>query len=69
MCDKADMPAGQSLCFGCRRVPVQVLARLEIELRRAETAEEKYKQAVVELRRRDESDACLCCSRGTTGLI
>ncbi|CAE7942375.1 GCP1 [Symbiodinium sp. KB8] len=42
-------------CCSPQAVLDEVLARLRIEQRRAESAEEKYKQAVIELRRRDES--------------
>mmetsp|Transcript_8967 Transcript_8967/g.21255 ORF Transcript_8967/g.21255 Transcript_8967/m.21255 type:complete len:548 (+) Transcript_8967:85-1728(+) len=42
-------------CCSPQAVLDEVLARLRIEQRRAESAEDKYKQAVIELRRRDES--------------
>ncbi|CAE7680431.1 GCP1 [Symbiodinium pilosum] len=42
-------------CCSPQAILDEVLARLEVEQRRAEAAEEKYKQAVIELRRRDES--------------
>ncbi|CAJ1346099.1 unnamed protein product [Effrenium voratum] len=42
-------------CCNPQAVLDEVLARLETENKRAEVAEEKYRQAVIELRRRDES--------------